>query len=90
MVSSVLDLLPRLRPRAGQFPEEARSQVQGHRLLSLLGAGLVMGFASLYAVASPSAVDLLWARVGIAGVCLHSSPCRIAPSASGTPTMPCV
>ncbi len=47
-----------------------RSQVQVHRLLSLLGAGLVVGFAPLYAVAAPDAIDPLWVRVGIAGLFL--------------------
>ncbi|WP_263835653.1 hypothetical protein [Salinibacter sp.] len=56
MTSSVRDLLSRLRPRDDHRPEEARLQVQVHRLLSLLGAGLVVGFAPLYAIAIPEAV----------------------------------
>ncbi len=70
MTSAVRDLLSRLRPRDDHRPEEARLQVQVHRLLSLLGAGLVVGFAPLYAIAIPEAVDPLWARLIIAGLLL--------------------
>ncbi|MCS4195852.1 PAS domain S-box protein [Salinibacter ruber] len=70
MTTSVRALLSRLRPRDDHLPEEMRSQVQVHRLLSLLGAGLVVGFAPLYAVAAPDAIDPLWVRVGIAGLFL--------------------
>ncbi len=78
MASSVFGLLSSLRPQDDQLPEEARSQIQVHRLLSMLGAGLVVGFAPLYAAATPAAtpaaipeaIDPLWARLIIAGLLL--------------------
>ncbi len=70
MASSVFGLLSSLRPQDDQLPEEARSQIQVHRLLSLLGAGLVVGFAPLYAAATSEAIDPLWARLIIAGLLL--------------------
>ena len=39
-----------------------------HRLLSLLGAGLVVGFVPLYAFANPEATDPLWGRLAVAGL----------------------
>jgi len=66
----VLNLFSRLRARDAPITDEPRSQVQIHRLLSLLGAGLVVAFAPLYAAATPDAVDPLWARLGIAGLFL--------------------
>jgi PAS domain S-box-containing protein len=39
-----------------------------HRLLSVLGAVLVVAFGPLYAVSNPDAVDPLWARLGIASL----------------------
>jgi hypothetical protein len=57
-----------LRPQDDGFSEETQFRVQVHRLLVLLGAGLIVGFAPLYAVSNPNATDPLWARLGVAGL----------------------
>jgi len=68
MAPSVLDFVSSFRPQDNQLPEAVRSQVQVHRLLSVLGAVLVVAFGPLYAVSNPNAVDPLWARLGIASL----------------------
>jgi len=70
MASSVFDLVSPLQSRDDRLPEEARSQLRVHRLLTLLGAALVVLFAPLYTASNPGAVDPLWARLGIAGLFL--------------------
>ena len=70
MASSVLDFVLPPQSRDDRLPEEARSQLRVHRLLTLFGAALVVLFGPLYAVSNPDAVDPLWARLGIAGVFL--------------------
>ncbi len=70
--SAMLQILPSifsaLQPRADHLSQETRVQVQIHRLLSLLGAGFVVGFGPLYALSNPGAVDPLWARLAVSGL----------------------
>ena len=70
MSSAFFRVLSTLRPEDSTLSRETRSQVQIHRLLSLLGAVFVPLFGPLYAVANPGAVDPTWARIGISGLCL--------------------
>ncbi|WP_279304424.1 ATP-binding protein [Salinibacter ruber] len=57
-----------MRLKDDRLSDRAKFQVQMHRLLSLLGAALILGFAPLYALAGPSGTDPLWARFGVAGL----------------------
>jgi PAS domain S-box-containing protein len=57
-----------LRPEDPSFSSEAPFQLQAYRLLTLLGAALILLFAPLYATSAPDAVDPLWARLGMAGL----------------------
>ena len=70
MSSAFFRVLSTLRPEDSTLSRETRSQVQIHRLLSLLGAVFVPLFGPLYAVANPGAVDPTWARIGISGLFL--------------------
>jgi signal transduction histidine kinase len=54
------------RPSGMGLSPEARSKIEIHRLLSLLGAFFVLLFGPLYAASNPEAVDPVWARVGVA------------------------
>lgn len=56
------------RPEDADLSPEERSQIQDFRLLTLLGAILILLFGPLYAVTNPEAVDPTWARLAIAGV----------------------
>ncbi|MBB4090907.1 PAS domain S-box-containing protein [Salinibacter ruber] len=64
----LLPLFSLLRLKDDRLSDRAKFQVQMHRLLSLLGAALILGFAPLYALAGPSGTDPLWARFGVAGL----------------------
>ncbi|MCS3679356.1 PAS domain S-box-containing protein [Salinibacter ruber] len=64
----LLSLFSLLRLKDDRLSDRAKFQVQMHRLLSLLGAALILGFAPLYALAGPSGTDPLWARFGVAGL----------------------
>ncbi len=68
MSAPLFSLFSTLRPEDDCLSDRARFQVQMHRLLSLLGAGLILGFAPLYALDSPGGTDPLWARCGVAGL----------------------
>lgn len=46
-----------------------KSQIQLYRLLALLGAVLIPAFGFLYTAYTPLAVDPVWARLGVAGLC---------------------
>jgi len=56
------------RPTDADLAPETKSQIQVHRLLSLLGAALVPLFGALYDIANPEAADPWWIRLGIAGL----------------------
>ena len=56
------------RPDDADLSRESQSRIQDFRLLTLLGAVLILLFAPLYAAADPEAVDPLWARLGVAGL----------------------
>ncbi|WP_103027665.1 PAS domain-containing sensor histidine kinase [Salinibacter altiplanensis] len=47
---------------------EEQSRIQDFRLLTLLGAVLILLFGPLYAAANPGAIDPVWARLGIASL----------------------
>jgi len=68
MTGDLLSLFSALHSQSNRLSEEARFQVQMPRLLSLLGAGLVVGFTPLYALANPEATDPLWGRLVVAGL----------------------
>lgn len=65
MSTAFFDALSIFRPTGTALSREKQSQVQVHRLLSLLGALFVPLFGPLYAAANPEAVDPAWARYGI-------------------------
>ena len=56
------------RPRDESLSDRKKSQIQVHRLLLFLGAGLCLLFIPLFEVSSPEAVDPTWARVAVAGL----------------------
>lgn len=56
------------RPEDETLPPEVKSQVQLHRLLTLMGTVLVPAFGLLYATANPLAEDPAWARLGVTGL----------------------
>ncbi|MCS4102772.1 PAS domain-containing sensor histidine kinase [Salinibacter ruber] len=68
MSEPLFSLLSTLRPEDDRLSDRTKFQVQMHRLLSLLGAALILGFAPLYALAGPNGTDPLWARLGVAGL----------------------
>lgn len=57
-----------LRPEAHSLSSEDQLQLQVYRLLTLLGAALILLYVPLYAASNPDAVDPLWARLGMAGL----------------------
>jgi PAS domain S-box-containing protein len=60
------DVFEFFRPDDETLSESARTEVQVHRLLSLLGCLLIGLFGPLYAVSAPGSVDPLWLR-GVVG-----------------------
>ncbi len=54
------------RPEDADLSPEERSRIQDFRLLTLLGAVLILLFGPLYAATNPEAVDPIWARLGVA------------------------
>lgn len=57
-----------LRPTDERLPPTAKSQIHLHRLLSLLGAVLILTLGFLYPSYTSLAVDPIWAHVGAAGL----------------------
>lgn len=55
-----------LRPDDDVFSSEERSEIQLHRLLTLLGAVLLLGYGFLYAVQNPMGATLVWLGLGLA------------------------
>lgn len=66
MSTAFLGVFSVFRPSGMGLSQEARSKIEIHRLLSLLGAFFVLLFGPLYDASNPGAVDPVWARVGIA------------------------
>lgn len=66
MSTAFLGTFSLFRPSGMGLSSEARSKIEIHRLLSLLGAFFVLLFGPLYAASNPEAVDPVWARVGVA------------------------
>ncbi|MFP4229323.1 MAG: PAS domain S-box protein, partial [Salinivenus sp.] len=58
------------RPHDEALSEDERTEVQVHRLLSLLAGGVVALFGPIYGVAMPESVDPVWLRGTVAGLFL--------------------
>lgn len=56
------------RPSSAALPEETKSEIQIHRVMTVLGLILVPLFGVFYAWSSPQSIDPLWARLGLAGL----------------------
>lgn len=68
MSTAFLGAFSVFRPTGMGLSHEARSKIEIHRLLSLLGAFFVLLFGPLYAASNPTAFDPMWARVGTAAL----------------------
>ena len=62
------DVFEFFRPHDESLSEAERTEVQVHRLLSLLSGALIVLFGPLYGVAEPESVDPAWQRGTIAGL----------------------
>ena len=67
MVRPFPDVFAYFRPSDEALSETERTQVQMHRVLSVVGVVLVSLFGPLYSLADPGTVDPLGLRVGVAG-----------------------
>ncbi|MEF8865133.1 MAG: PAS domain S-box protein [Salinibacter sp.] len=56
------------RPEDADLSLEEQSRVRDFRLLTLVGAVLVLLFGLLYTASNPQAFDPLWGRIGLAGL----------------------
>jgi len=57
-----------LRPQDSSFFSGDQSQLQVYRVLTLLGAAIILLFGPLYATSNSEAVDPLWGRIGMAAL----------------------
>jgi len=55
-------------PDGKSLSQEAQAQVQFHRLLSLLGAAVVLSFGLLRRSVDPGTIDPIWGRLAAAGL----------------------
>ncbi len=62
------DIYNTFRPTDEGLSAREEFQIQAYRLLFVLGTGLNLLHIPLYAVASPDAVDPLWARLGVSAL----------------------
>ena len=56
------------RPAGGDLSSAKETTVRLHRLLSLLGAALVLALGTLYDATNPSATHFAWMRLAVAGL----------------------
>lgn len=66
MSTAFLGAVSAFRPSGLGISREVQSEIAIHRLLSLLGALLILLFGPLYANSNPGAVDPVWARCAVA------------------------
>ncbi|MFO8099483.1 MAG: PAS domain S-box protein, partial [Salinibacter sp.] len=68
MGCSVPNVFEFFRPHDEALSEAKRTEVQVHRLLSLLGGALIALFGPIYGIAMPESVDPAWLRGTVVGL----------------------